>query len=44
MPEGALSLVVLCHEPDNGWGLPSLGPAHGAAIKLKNSFPAQLRQ
>ncbi len=43
-PEEALSLVVLCHELGNGGGLPFLGPARSAAVKLESSLPARLRE
>jgi predicted DNA-binding transcriptional regulator YafY len=42
-PEEALSLVVLCHELGNGSGLPFLGPARSAAVKLESTLPARLR-
>jgi predicted DNA-binding transcriptional regulator YafY len=42
-PEEALSLLVLCHELGNGSGLPFLGPARTAAVKLESSLPARLR-
>jgi predicted DNA-binding transcriptional regulator YafY len=42
-PEEALSLIVLCHELGNGAGLPFLGPARSAALKLESSLPARLR-
>lgn len=42
-PEEALSLIVLCHELGNGSGLPFLGPARAAAVKLESSLPARLR-
>ena len=43
-PEEALSLLVLCHELGNGSGLPFLGPARTAAVKLESSLPARLRE
>jgi proteasome accessory factor B len=43
-PEEALSLVVLCHELGNGGGLPFLGPARSAAVKLESSLPSRLRE
>jgi predicted DNA-binding transcriptional regulator YafY len=42
-PEEALSLIVLCHELGSGSGLPFLGPARTAALKLESSLPARLR-
>ena len=42
-PEEALSLIVLCHELGNDSGLPFLGPARAAAVKLESSLPARLR-
>jgi len=42
-PDEALSLLVLCHELGNGSGLPFLGPARSAAVKLESSLPARLR-
>lgn len=42
-PEEALALLVLCHELGNGHGLPFLGPARSAAIKLESALPARLR-
>lgn len=42
-PEEALALVVLCHDLGNGGGLPFLGPARSAAVKLESSLPARLR-
>ena len=42
-PEEALALVVLCHELGNGGGLPFLGPARSAAVKLESSLPSRLR-
>jgi predicted DNA-binding transcriptional regulator YafY len=42
--EEALSLVVLCHELGNSSGLPFLGPARSAAVKLESSLPARLRE
>jgi predicted DNA-binding transcriptional regulator YafY len=43
-PEEALSLLVLCHELGNGAGLPFLGPARTAAVKLESTLPARLRE
>jgi predicted DNA-binding transcriptional regulator YafY len=43
-PEEALSLVVLCHELGNSGGLPFLGPARSAAVKLESSLPTRLRE
>ena len=43
-PEEALSLLVLCHELGNGAGLPFLGPARSAALKLESSLPSRLRE
>jgi proteasome accessory factor B len=43
-PEEALSLVVLCHELGDGAGLPFLGPARSAAMKLESSLPTRLRE
>ena len=43
-PEEALSLVVLCHELGDGAGLPFLGPARSAALKLESSLPIRLRE
>ncbi len=42
-PEEALSLLVLCHELGNGAGVPLLGSARTAAVKLESSLPARLR-
>jgi proteasome accessory factor B len=42
-PEEALALVVLCHELGNGGGLPFLGPARSAAVKLESTLPVRLR-
>jgi predicted DNA-binding transcriptional regulator YafY len=42
-PEEALALLVLCHELGDGQGLPFLGPARRAAVKLESSLPARLR-
>jgi proteasome accessory factor B len=42
-PEEALSLLVLCHELGNDAGLPLLGSARTAAVKLESSLPAHLR-
>ncbi len=42
-PDEALSLLVLCHELGNDSGLPFLGPARTAAVKLESSLPARLR-
>ncbi len=39
----ALALLVLCHELGNGAGLPFLGPARSAAVKLESALPARLR-
>ncbi len=43
-PEEALAMLVLCHEFGNGGGLPFLGPARTAAVKLESSLPARLRE
>lgn len=43
-PEEAISLLVLCHELGNGSGLPFLGPARAAAVKLESTLPARLRE
>ena len=43
-PEEALSLLVLCHELGNHSGLPFLGPARTAAVKLESSLPTRLRE
>ncbi len=43
-PEEALSLLVLCHELGNGSGLPFLGSARTAAVKLESSLPVRLRE
>lgn len=42
-PEEALALLVLCHELGNDRGLPFLGPARSAAVKLESTLPARLR-
>lgn len=42
-PDEALALLVLCHELGNGRGLPFLGPARAAAVKLESALPARLR-
>ncbi|MBN1394245.1 MAG: YafY family transcriptional regulator [Pirellulales bacterium] len=42
-PEEALALLVLCHELGDGRGLPFLGPARSAAVKLESALPARLR-
>jgi predicted DNA-binding transcriptional regulator YafY len=42
-PQEALSLLVLCHELGNGSGLPFLGPARTAAVKIESSLPNRLR-
>lgn len=42
-PEEALALLVLCHELGNASGLPFLGPARSAAVKLESSLPLRLR-
>jgi len=42
-PEEALSLIVLCHEMGDGWGLPFFGPARSAVVKLQSALPARLR-
>lgn len=39
----ALSLIVLCHELGHSRGLPFLGPARSAAIKIESNLPIQLR-
>ena len=41
--EEALSLIVLCHELGHSRGLPFLGPARSAAIKIESNLPVQLR-
>ena len=38
-----MSLLVLCHELGNDSGLPFLGPARTAAVKLESSLPVRLR-
>jgi predicted DNA-binding transcriptional regulator YafY len=44
-PEEALALLVLCHElGGNSGGLPFLGPARSAAVKLESSLPTRLRE
>jgi proteasome accessory factor B len=43
-PEEALALVVLCHELGDRDGVPFLGAARSAAIKLQGSLPRELRQ
>jgi predicted DNA-binding transcriptional regulator YafY len=43
-PEEALSLLVLCHELGDDSGLPFLGPARTAAVKLESSLPSRLRE
>ncbi|MCE5268977.1 MAG: YafY family transcriptional regulator [Planctomycetaceae bacterium] len=42
-PEEAMALLVLCHELGDGRGLPFLGPARSAAVKLESTLPARLR-
>jgi proteasome accessory factor B len=42
-PEEALSLLVLCHELGNVAGVPFLGAARAAAMKLESNLPARLR-
>ena len=42
-PEEAISLLVLCHELGNTSGLPFLGPARAAAVKLESTLPTRLR-
>jgi len=42
-PEEALSLIVLCHELGSRSGIPFLGPARSAALKLESSLPGRLR-
>ncbi len=42
-PEEALALLVVCHELGDGGGLPFLGPARSAAVKLESTLPARLR-
>ena len=42
-PEEALSLLVLCHELGDGSGVPFLGSARTAAVKLESSLPVRLR-
>ena len=43
-PEEALAMLVLCHELGDGVGLPFLGPARSAAVKLESSLPLRLRE
>ena len=43
-PEEALAMIVLCHELGDGAGLPFLGPARSAAVKLESSLPMRLRE
>jgi predicted DNA-binding transcriptional regulator YafY len=43
-PEEALALLVLCHELGNDRGLPFLGPARSAAVKLESALPSRLRE
>jgi predicted DNA-binding transcriptional regulator YafY len=43
-PEEALALLLLCHEMGNHAGLPFLGPARTAAVKLESSLPTRLRE
>jgi proteasome accessory factor B len=40
----ALALMVLCHEMGGSTGLPFLGPARSAAVKLESVLPNHLRQ
>jgi predicted DNA-binding transcriptional regulator YafY len=40
----ALAMLVLCHELGDGVGLPFLGPARSAAVKLESGLPARLRE
>jgi proteasome accessory factor B len=42
-PEEAMSLLVLCHELGNDAGLPFLGAARSAAVKLESTLPSRLR-
>ena len=42
--EEALALMVLCHELGNRDGVPFLGAAQSAAVKLESQLPAQLRE
>jgi predicted DNA-binding transcriptional regulator YafY len=42
-PDEAMALLVLCHELGDGRGLPFLGPARTAAVKLESALPARLR-
>ena len=42
-PEEALAMLVLCHELGDDAGLPFLGPARSAAVKLESSLPTRLR-
>jgi proteasome accessory factor B len=43
-PEEAMALLLLCHELGGEPGLPFLGPALTAAVKLENHLPARLRE
>ena len=43
-PEEALALLVLCHELGNNRGMPFLGPARSAAVKLESTLPSRLRE
>ena len=43
-PDEALALIVVCHELGDGSGLPFLGPARSAAVKLESSLPPRLRE
>ena len=42
--EEALALTVLCHELGDTSGLPFLGPASSAAVKLEGNLPPRLRK
>ena len=43
-PEEALSLLVLCHELGNDSGVPLMGSARTAAVKLESCLPTRLRE
>jgi proteasome accessory factor B len=43
-PEEALAMVLLCHELGKDSGLPFLGPARSAAVKIESSLPIRLRE
>jgi len=42
--EEALALIVLCHELGDNAGVPFLGAARSAAVKLAGSLPARMRE